>query len=100
MIICCPRVDELCERCRSALFEQLRGVAACRGILWAERVHARCPDARPWPPFEGRCADLVRRKVQDLARDQTLRELLAEVVAREAARWWTEHHRAAAAPRR
>jgi len=37
---CCTR-DKLCDRCLEDTLAQLRGVAACRGENWANRVAAR-----------------------------------------------------------
>lgn len=44
--------------------------------------------AKPWPPYEGRAAELARAKVADLTRDPKLREQLAVELAAWAARRW------------
>jgi len=80
----------LCDRCRDALFSQLRGTAACRGEAWADRVAAYVAPARVWPPHEGRTADIARRLVRDLARDRRLLEMLAGELAAWAARRWRD----------
>jgi len=80
----------LCDRCVDDGLAHLRGVAACRGERWALTVAARCPRlrGRPWPAYDGRAAELARRKVADLTRDDRLRELLAVELAAWAARRW------------
>ena len=83
----CPR-EHLCERCNDDAFAQLRGVAACRGEVWAMDVARRAPFARPWPAYEGRAADLARGKVGDLTSDPALADRLARELAHWAARWW------------
>lgn len=79
----------MCERCREDRFAQLGGVAACRGEYWAERVARVVPTGKPWPPHEGKAADIARRLVRDLADDPKLLELLAGELARWAARRWS-----------
>lgn len=90
MTCSCRGGDELCPLCRDGLFAQLRGAAACRGENWAASVGKRRPmlNARPWPRYEGRAADLARSKVADLTRDPQLREQLAVELATWAARRW------------
>lgn len=89
MLCPCPR-DALCLRCRADLFAQLRGVAACRGETWAERVAHHVSREHVWPPHDGRAADIARRLVGDLARDPVLVDMLASELARWAARRWNE----------
>ncbi|HEU0030929.1 MAG TPA: hypothetical protein VFQ53_09855 [Kofleriaceae bacterium] len=84
---CCAR-DQLCDRCLHDGLAQLRGVAACRGEFWARSVAGRTRRRTAWPGYAGRCAELARDKVSDLARDARLREALAQLVVEWAARWW------------
>jgi hypothetical protein len=93
VVVCCARRDHLCERCRADALAQLAGVAACRGEVWARSVAQRCAAARSWPLFEGRCAQIARRKVADLATDLPLREELAQRAVQAAARWWSQRRR-------
>lgn len=90
-VMLCPCLrDHLCEPCRRSLFAQLRGVAACRGERWADRVAASVSRDHAWPPHEGRAAEIAERLVFDLARDEKLRELLAAELAVWAARRWSQ----------
>lgn len=84
----CPR-DGLCDRCVDDVFAQLRGVAACRGEVWAMNLARRCRRDLPWPAFEGRTRELARAKISDLTGDPRLAERLARELASWAARWWT-----------
>lgn len=69
----------------------LRGVAACRGEAWASSVAARRPGLRAaWPAYDGKAADLARRKVADLSRDERLRDVLARICHAWAARRWAQ----------
>lgn len=86
MLCGCAR-DQLCDRCVDDAFAQLRGVAACRGEVWAMDVARRCPRAQPWPATE-RVRAIARRKVGDLSSDARLAERLAGELERWAARWW------------
>ena len=68
-------------------FAQLRGVAACRGEVWADAVAARLAELgakrpREWPNFGGRMRAIAMLKVEDLTRNDRLREKLAAEVAR------------------
>lgn len=88
----CPR-SRLCSSCVRDTFAQLRGVAACRGEVWADAVAARLAELgakrpREWPPFAGRVRAIAMLKIEDLAHDTQLREQLAAEVARWAARRW------------
>jgi len=87
MLCGCAR-DQLCDRCVEDAFAQLRGVAACRGEVWAMAVAKQCPRTRPWP-CSARARAIARRKVGDLSADARLAERLAGEVERWAARWWT-----------
>jgi hypothetical protein len=78
----------MCDACVADGFAQLRGVASCRGEHWAWTVAERVARRDPWPPHEGRPAELARSKVADLTEDLRLRELLAVELARAAARRW------------
>lgn len=72
------------------MLDNLRGTAACRGEAWAESVARRCRRDQPWPRTP-RAAAIARRKVEDLARDERLIELLAVELARWAERRWTTY---------
>lgn len=80
---------QLCDRCRASSFEQLRGVAACRGEAWAERVARTVSRSKPWPPWSDKVAAIAMRQVGDLAADAKLQVLLAVECANWAARRWT-----------
>ena len=90
----CPR-EHLCTRCSDDGFAQLRGVAACRGEVWAMDVARRAPAPRPWPAFEGKAAALALGKVGDLTPDPGLADRLARELAHWAARWWSRREVAA-----
>ena len=83
----CPR-DALCDLCFQGSWENLRGVAATRGEVWAMDVARRTRVDRPWPEGSLRVTEIARAKVADLSRDRRLLEALALEVARWAARWW------------
>lgn len=87
MLCGCAR-DQLCDRCVDDAFAQLRGVAACRGEVWAMEVAKQCPRGRPWP-CSPRAHAIARRKVGDLSADARLADRLAGELERWAARWWT-----------
>jgi hypothetical protein len=88
VIVCCPDRTKLCETCLAGSWDNLRGTAACRGELWADRVACSVPRSRAWPAHEGKAAAIARRKVEDLTRDDRLLEMLAAELARWAARRW------------
>lgn len=90
LVCSCPRT-ELCDTCLAGAWDNLRGVAACRGDVWAESVAARTKRSRltPWPAHEGRAAAIARRKVADLTGDPRLLDRLAAELARAAARCWS-----------
>ncbi len=83
----CPR-DQLCDLCFQGSWENLRGVAATRGEVWAMAVARRTHTDRPWPSGSPKVAAIARTKVADLSRDPRLLEVLAAELARWAARWW------------
>ncbi|MBA3392127.1 MAG: hypothetical protein H0T89_05755 [Deltaproteobacteria bacterium] len=87
MVCGCAR-DELCDRCLDDAFAQLRGVAACRGEVWAMDVARQVPRTRPWPATD-RATSIARRKVGDLSSDPRLAARLAAELERWAARWWS-----------
>lgn len=70
----------------------LGGVASCRGGCWADRVARSRPDllGQPWPPYEGRAAELARKQVADLSSDPRLIERFAVLANESAARRWRE----------
>ena len=83
----CPR-ERLCELCFQGSWENLRGVAATRGEVWAMDVARRARLDRPWPEGSPRVAAIARQKVADLSRDHRLVAALADELGRWAARWW------------
>ena len=85
---CCPDRAALCDRCIADVFAQLRGVAACRGEVWAMDLARRVPRTQPWPSGSDQVNAIARTKVADLARDPKLLERLAAELAKWAARWW------------
>jgi hypothetical protein len=87
--VCCPR-DRLCDLCLAGAFDNLRGTAACRGEIWADRVSCSVPRSRAWPAHEGKAAAIALRKVEDLTRDDRRLEMLAAELARWAARRWRQ----------
>lgn len=93
---CCSRTA-LCDRCLRDQLAQLRGVAACRGEFWARSVAERAWRSVPWPEYGGRCADVARAKIEDLAVDPRLREELARLVVHWAARFWAREGASVAA---
>jgi hypothetical protein len=82
----CAR-DQLGDRCVDDAFAQLRGVAACRGEVWAMSVAKTCARTQPWP-CTARARAIAERKVADLCADARLQSRLASELARWAARWW------------
>lgn len=83
----CPR-DRLCDLCYQGAWDNLRGVAATRGEVWADDVARRVRTLQAWPRFAGRTAAIARGKVEDMTRDPRLREDLAIELASWAARRW------------
>lgn len=83
----CPR-DQLCDVCFQGSWENLRGVAATRGEVWAMDLARRMRIDQPWPDGSPKVLAISRRKVADLSRDGRLLEELAAELARWAARWW------------
>lgn len=78
----------LCDLCCAGAYDQLRGVAARRGEAWAEDVARTVRRDQPWPTGSEKMFAIAMRKVEDLARDDRLRSLLATEAAAWAARWW------------
>ncbi len=81
--------------------DPLAGVAAARGLLWAERVATafgwelrsgrpvrRGRQLEPWPPFGDKAAVIARRLVHGLTGDAVIAERLAGECHTSAARWW------------
>ena len=87
----CPR-DNLCDGCLARSIEWLGGVAASRGDGWASSVARLAPGllARPWPPLEGRAAELAAAKVIDLTDDRRLFARLLETLNAAATRRWDQ----------
>jgi len=83
----------MCDRCVEDSFAQLRGVAACRGEVWAMSVAERCSRAQPWPASD-RATEIAQRKIRDLTSDARLGDLLVRELLRWAARWWSAPQRA------
>jgi len=86
---CCSDPANLCGRCRADRFAQLRGVAACRGEVWAMDIARRRGRDVAWPTGSEAILTIARTKVQDLGRDQLLLEMLAGELVRLAERWWS-----------
>lgn len=80
----------MCDVHRAGQFEQLRGVVACRGEVWADEIAAKAPQLRcePWPSGSEKVVAIARTKVADLTRDPQLLEQLAAELARWAERRW------------
>ena len=87
MLCDCAR-SQLCRTCLAGAFDNLRGVAACRGEVWAMDVARRCGFVRAWPA-SAKAHDIAARKVSDLGSDPVLVAKLAEVTAHWAQRWWS-----------
>src|SRR5688500_8724385 len=87
----CRGMAPRCPSCRRVSVIHLRGTAQCRGQAWANRVvHSITPD-KPWPAFEGRCAELAARQVADIApNDPAILAELAPEVWKGANRAWEE----------
>lgn len=85
----CNGAAPLCARCRADRFAQLKGVAACRGEVWADQVAETMPRDRPWPVDGARTAAIALRKVEDLTDDEALRVDLARELVRYAGRRWS-----------
>jgi hypothetical protein len=83
----CPH-DNRCEVCLNRDYNQLRGAAMVRGGRWAERVARVCPRDKPWPPYEGKTADIARKWVRDMTTEPQLREMLAKACHEGAAEEW------------
>jgi hypothetical protein len=83
----CPG-DQLCDSCRHDFRGFFKGVAACRGSVWASSVAKRIEVRAPWPPYAGKCRHIAIGKVSDLTTDVLLRDELARVVWTYAVRSW------------
>ena len=83
----CPR-DHLCDLCFKGTWDNLRGVAATRGEVWAMDVARSTPRRLRWPTGNDRMLAVARGKVSDLSEDGRLREELALELAKWAERWW------------
>lgn len=81
------RCSPLCDTCLREQLGQFAGVAQARGESWARAVADVIPIDRAWPRTLKMRA-IARRKVDDIARDEQLIELLADEVVRGAERWW------------
>lgn len=79
----CDACLELSKRC-------LGGAMFLRGYLWARRVGRRVElRDRAWPAFEGRCAEIARRRARDSeSEDPRLVEYLAEICHAAASQEW------------
>jgi hypothetical protein len=84
-----PRCDACIEQ---ALFWNA-GTAALRGRRWASEVAAKVGTAKTWPPFEGRAAEIARRRVTDIDSDPGIREAFARRCHAAAAERWDELRR-------
>jgi hypothetical protein len=63
-------------------------IAAKIGAGWARFVWFSIDLRRPWPAFEGDCADIALRLVSWLANDDVRRRLLAEICSWRASITW------------
>jgi hypothetical protein len=89
-----------CPACVDQAMMWFSGMAALRGGRWAEDVARRRPGLlrRPWPPNDGRAAELARAKVRDLSEDPGVVDRLAVKLAEHAARRWAALQVAARLP--
>lgn len=84
----CCAMDALCARCADDVFKHLRGVAQSRGHQWAADLIARGVIGT-WPDEPSpRALEVARMKVEDLTRDEGLRERLAAEAITAARRRW------------
>jgi hypothetical protein len=79
-----------CQPCIDQTMFWLGGTAALRGRLWAQRVAQLVPVDRPWPPYEGRCAELARKQVAGICSDDGRIEALARACHARAAEAWEQ----------
>jgi hypothetical protein len=98
-LICNAR-PPLCDVCCSTVYDQLKGVAECRGTVWADAVLALTAlrpqvRGRMWPAWSdederGEAARaLAKERVADIAGgDEALGDLLARKCFEAAARRW------------
>lgn len=90
-VTCGCTIDRLCDSHVEDGFAQLRGVAANRGEHWADDLATQRRAAwTPWPVDSERVRVAAIVKVEDLTRDERLRERLAVEVVAWAARRWNE----------
>lgn len=82
----CSRTS-LCDRCVDDTFAQLRGVAAARGTMWADRARA-AGRTMPWPSWDAARARAVEIVANIAGEDPRLLERLARCCFDEAARWF------------
>jgi hypothetical protein len=79
--------DPMCDVCLAQRLSWVKGIAQARGENWARAVARVVPIDQPWPMTE-RMHAIARRKMDDLASDPRLLELLTDEVIEGAARWW------------
>ena len=79
--------DPLCDACIEQHLSWYRGIAYNRGERWARAIAEVIPIEKTWPTTEKMRA-IARRRVDDLARDQRLLELLTDLAIEGAATWW------------
>jgi hypothetical protein len=77
-----------CPACIAQAVMWFGGIARDRGGQWAKRVAAQVGTERDWPPYEGKAADIARRLVSTIDRDEGVREELARLCHAHAAWWW------------
>lgn len=88
----CAKQPPLCDDCVDNAVRTLAGVAMSRGYTWGQQTRAvmrtrgRSPER--WPAFDEspKVRAIASRKVQDIAKDERLRERLARLCAADAAR--------------
>lgn len=75
---------------------QLKGVAANRGHTWVAELAARRREPwAPWPVDSAKVREAAARWVEDLTRDERLRDRLIDELVRWAAKRWDERRPAA-----
>jgi hypothetical protein len=85
----CDGRSPRCQACIDRALYYLGSTAHVRGEDWARRVAAAGHADKPWPPFEGKAAEIARRLVRDLDRDdEATREALARRCHAGAVREW------------
>jgi hypothetical protein len=77
-----------CQPCIDQTVMWIGGQARGIGDRWARWVAAKVGTERDWPAYEGKCADIARRKVASLSQDEGVLEALARRCHAQAAWRW------------